>query len=73
MFMGEEDGQRVNVTRAKQLAETGADTVAVGCPFCQSMFRDALTQVTDRPVKLLDVAQIVAARLPQSETAPRSA
>jgi Fe-S oxidoreductase len=73
MFMGEEDGQRVNVTRAKQLADTGAETVAVGCPFCQSMFRDALMQVTDRPVKLLDVAQIVAARLPQSESAPRSA
>ena len=63
MFLGEEEGQRVNVTRARQLAETGAGTVAVGCPFCQSMFRDALTQVTDRPVKLLDVAQIVAGRL----------
>jgi Fe-S oxidoreductase len=73
MFLGEEDGQRVNVTRARQLAETGAGTVAVACPFCQSMFRDALTQVTDRPVKLLDVAQIVAARLPQSGTAPHSA
>jgi Fe-S oxidoreductase len=73
MFLGEEEGQRVNVTRARQLAETGAETVAVGCPFCQSMFRDALTQVTDRAVKLLDVAQIVAARLPQSENAPRSA
>jgi Fe-S oxidoreductase len=63
MFLGEEEGQRVNVTRARQLSDTGASTVAVGCPFCQSMFRDALTQVTDRPVKLLDVAQIVAARL----------
>jgi len=73
MFLGEEDGQRVNVTRAKQLADTGAETVAVGCPFCQSMFRDALTQVTDRPVKLLDVAQIVAARLPRNENAPHSA
>jgi Fe-S oxidoreductase len=68
MFMGEEDGQRVNVTRARQLADTGADTVAAACPFCQSMFRDALTQVTDRPIKLLDVAQIAAARLPQTET-----
>jgi Fe-S oxidoreductase len=72
MFLGEEEGQRVNVTRARQLADTGADTVAVACPFCQSMFRDALTQVTDRPVKLLDVAQIVAARLPQSDNAARS-
>jgi Fe-S oxidoreductase len=66
MFLGEEEGKRVNVTRARQLAETGADTVASACPFCQSMFRDALTQVTDRPIKLLDVAQIAAARLPQT-------
>ncbi len=73
MFLGEEEGQRVNVTRARQLAETGAGTVAVACPFCQSMFRDALTQVTDRPVKLLDVAQIVAARLPQNDNVPHSA
>jgi Fe-S oxidoreductase len=72
MFMGEEDGQRVNVTRARQLAETGADTVAAACPFCQSMFRDALTQVTDRPIKLLDVAQITAARLPQTGTSTHS-
>jgi len=72
MFMGEEDGQRVNVTRARQLAETGADTVAAACPFCQSMFRDALTQVTDRPIKLLDVAQIAAARLPQNGNATHS-
>jgi Fe-S oxidoreductase len=72
MFLGEEDGQRINVTRARQLADTGAETVAVGCPFCQSMFRDALTQVTDRPVKLLDVAQIVAARLPDASHPPQS-
>ncbi len=77
MFLGEEEGQRVNVTRARQLSDTGASTVAVACPFCQSMFRDALTQVADRPVKLLDVAQIVAARLPQNlpqnGTGPHSA
>ncbi len=73
MFLGEEAGQRVNVTRARQLAETGAETVAVGCPFCQSMFRDALTQGKTQTVKLLDVAQIVAARLPQSDTVPHSA
>jgi Fe-S oxidoreductase len=72
MFLGEEEGQRVNSTRARQLADTGAATVAVGCPFCQSMFRDALTQVTDRPVKLLDVVQIVANRLPQNDSAARS-
>ena len=68
MFLGEEKGERVNVNRVKELVETGAETIAAACPFCQSMFRDALGTVTDRPVKLLDIAQIVAACLPPGPT-----
>jgi Fe-S oxidoreductase len=64
MFLGEEEGRRVNVTRAEELVKTGAGTVGTACPFCQTMFRDALTQVTDKPIKLLDVVQIAAAALP---------
>ncbi len=60
MFLGEEKGDRVNVTRARELASTGADTVAAACPFCASMFRDALKTVSEQPLKLLDIAQIVA-------------
>jgi Fe-S oxidoreductase len=60
MFLGEEKGERVNVTRAKELAATGAETVAAACPFCASMFRDALKVVSDNPPKLLDIAQIAA-------------
>ena len=63
MFLGEEKGERVNVNRARELAQSGADTIAAACPFCQTMFRDALGQVTDRPVQLLDVVQITAAGL----------
>lgn len=66
MFLGEEKGERVNVNRVRELVETGADTVAAACPFCQSMFRDALGAVTDRPIKLLDIAQILAAQLPDA-------
>ncbi|MDZ4802435.1 MAG: (Fe-S)-binding protein [Bryobacteraceae bacterium] len=68
MFLGEEPGKRVNVERAGQLIATGAGTIAAACPFCNSMFRDALTQIapaTGGP-KLLDIAQIAAARLPES-------
>lgn len=60
MFLGEEKGKRVNVTRAQELAATGAETVAAACPFCASMFRDALKAISDTPPKLLDIAQIVA-------------
>jgi Fe-S oxidoreductase len=63
MFLGEEQGDRVNVTRAKELVATGAATVGAACPFCQSMFKDALKSVSENPPKLLDVVQIIAAEL----------
>jgi len=60
MFLGEEKGKRINIARAQELTATGAETVAAACPFCASMFRDALRAVSDRPPNLLDIAQIVA-------------
>lgn len=60
MFLGEEKGDRINLTRARELTKTGAETVAAACPFCASMFRDALKAVSDNPPKLLDIAQIAA-------------
>ena len=63
MFLGEEKGKRVNVDRAEELVATGAGVVAAACPFCQTMFRDALGQISQTPPKLLDIAQIAAASL----------
>ncbi len=64
MFLGEEKGKRVNVERVEELVATGAGTIGTACPFCQTMFRDALGTVTGTPPKLLDIAQIAAAALP---------
>jgi Fe-S oxidoreductase len=60
MFLGEEKGKRINIARAQELVSTGAATVAAACPFCASMFRDALKTVSDQPPQLLDIAQIAA-------------
>jgi Fe-S oxidoreductase len=74
MFLGEEKGKRINVARAQELVATGADTVAAGCPFCASMFRDALKTVTDQPPKLLDIVQIAALAIERREAdLPRKA
>ena len=64
MFLGEEKGKRINVERAEELVASGAQTIGTACPFCQSMFRDALGALPQAPPKLLDIAQIVAAALP---------
>ena len=63
MFLGEESGKRINVERTGELIATGAQVIATACPFCQTMFRDALGAVQSPP-KLLDIAQLVAAALP---------
>lgn len=63
-FLGEETGDRVSHARASELVATGANTVGTACPFCNTMFRDALVAVSSAPPRLLDIAQIVAAALP---------
>jgi Fe-S oxidoreductase len=60
-FLGEEKGKRISVERAEELVATGASVVAAACPFCNTMFRDALAGVSASPPKLLDIAQIAAA------------
>jgi Fe-S oxidoreductase len=69
MFLGEEKGRRINVERAKELAGAGAGTIATACPFCQSMFRDALGALGGEPPALLDIAQIAARSLPPENEA----
>jgi Fe-S oxidoreductase len=69
MFLGEEKGKRINIARAEELIATGAGTVAAACPFCASMFRDALKSVSDNPPALLDIVQIVARNLPSAPPA----
>jgi Fe-S oxidoreductase len=64
MFLGEEQGKRVNVERAEELAGTGAEIIGTACPFCQTMFRDALGTVGPTPPKLMDIVQLAAAALP---------
>jgi len=62
VFLGEEKGERVSAERASQLKATGAGTIAVACPFCQTMFRDALAP-TENPPRLQDIAQLAAKNL----------
>jgi Fe-S oxidoreductase len=66
-FLGEETGERVSHVRAKELAGTGAQIVGTACPFCNTMFRDALTAVSEAPPQLLDIAQLTARALPASQ------
>jgi Fe-S oxidoreductase len=65
-FLGEETGERVSHVRAKELAGTGAQVVGTACPFCNTMFRDALSAVSATPPQLMDIAQLTARALPET-------
>jgi Fe-S oxidoreductase/nitrate reductase gamma subunit len=57
-------GERVNVQRVDQAAETGAKTIATGCPFCLQMMEDGV-KLTGREesLEVRDIAEIVASSL----------
>jgi Fe-S oxidoreductase len=65
VFLGEETGERVSHVRAAELVATGASTVGTACPFCNSMFRDALAEKGEGAPQLLDIAQLTARGLPE--------
>ena len=61
----EEHGAKaVNVERYEEAISTGAETVAVGCPFCMQMFETAKSTLDDGPA-VKDVVELIADRLPQ--------
>jgi Fe-S oxidoreductase/nitrate reductase gamma subunit len=72
VFLGEETGERVSHARAKELVATGASTIGTACPFCNSMFRDALGASNEPAPQLLDIAQLVARSLPTPSSSPES-
>jgi Fe-S oxidoreductase len=62
MFMEERTGKRINVERTEELLATGADTIAVACPFCMTMISDGV-KAADSNVPVVDIAEVVAERL----------
>ena len=63
MWKEEQHGwERVNANRFKEAESTGADILAVACPFCMIMLTDA-RKAADSKMQVLDIAELVAARL----------
>ncbi|HEY9226713.1 MAG TPA: (Fe-S)-binding protein, partial [Gemmatimonadaceae bacterium] len=64
MFMEENVGKRINVERTEELLATGAETIAVACPFCMTMINDGVKAVQSE-VPVLDIAEVVAGQMVQ--------
>jgi Fe-S oxidoreductase len=61
MWMEERAG-KINEERAREAAETGADTLAVACPFCTVMLDDGVRQRGDE-LRVVDVSTLLAESL----------
>jgi Fe-S oxidoreductase/nitrate reductase gamma subunit len=73
VWMEEKVGKRINQTRVQEALETGADTLAAGCPFCITMFEDGIKGVeAEERFKVLDIAEILAEALEKAPTASAS-
>lgn len=61
MWKEEEHGTgRVNALRTEQALATGADTIAVACPFCMTMLSDGVKEKgKEESVRVLDIAELV--------------
>ncbi|MBI4706203.1 MAG: 4Fe-4S dicluster domain-containing protein [Deltaproteobacteria bacterium] len=60
MWMEEQNRDRMNVRRTRQLLDTGAKTIASACPFCVTMITDGLKdQEKEDEVRQLDIAELL--------------
>ncbi|HEY3725751.1 MAG TPA: (Fe-S)-binding protein [Solirubrobacteraceae bacterium] len=55
----EERGSAINENRVREAAATGAETLAVACPFCTVMLDDGV-QSAGAPLRVVDVATLLA-------------
>ncbi len=56
MWMEEKIGSKINLNRVDEAIATGAEEVAVACPFCRVMVSDGMNE-RESSVEVLDVAQ----------------
>ena len=62
MFKDAESGKKeINIERIEEALATGADTIAVGCPFCMTMMTDGVkNKEREDSVKVYDLAELIA-------------
>jgi Fe-S oxidoreductase len=62
MWVEESRGQRINDVRTEEAAATGADIVAVACPFCMQMFESSVGSVpaaAEKGMQVFDLSELL--------------
>jgi Fe-S oxidoreductase/nitrate reductase gamma subunit len=58
--------KKIGVIRVEEAIGTGADTLAVACPFCITMFEDGAKALGNEKLAVKDIAEIIAETLPEN-------
>lgn len=59
-FVEEPANQRVNQERAREIVESDADTVVVGCPFCTTMLEDGINACAGgKKIEVKELSEVV--------------
>ena len=58
MWMEEKRGRPINQERVREAASTGAETLAVACPFCTVMLDDGVRE-TGAKLQVFDLATLL--------------
>ena len=72
MWMEEHIGKKVNIERTEEALATGAERIAVACPFCYVMMEDGVKEKgRDEDVKVQDIAEMLSRRSRPASVRPR--
>ncbi|MEE8378160.1 MAG: heterodisulfide reductase-related iron-sulfur binding cluster [Candidatus Aminicenantaceae bacterium] len=64
MWMDEKIGKRINIRRLEDALKTNPEWIATACPFCVSMFDDAIKNTNrENELKIWDIAELAALSL----------
>jgi Fe-S oxidoreductase len=62
-WMEEQTGKKINIERTEEAVATGADEIAVACPFCYVMLDDGVKELgVDEQVQVKEISVILAER-----------
>ena len=68
MWMDEKIGKRVNIERLEDALASKCQGVATACPFCVSMFNDAIKdKELENDFRVWDIAELIAASIPETD------
>ncbi len=76
MWMEENLGTRINTNRTEEAVATGAERIAIACPFCRVMLSDGLTEKQSEgiaeDVEVVDIAQMLLASVRRAPAEPET-